>query len=339
MAVSNRDRIRKGLDQTKVGLAPFVERELKAKLGGYWIDDVTNRIRGIKTNEDGTVHWDTQALFVAMTGNWPTVFKYVLGHVERSYVGELIDVRNRWAHEKPFQSDDVYRDLDTMQRLMQAINAVEPAEELGNLRADLQRTVFQEEARNKTRYQQMNLDGTPQAGLKPWREVIAPHADVASGKYMQAEFAADLAQVYQTRGSQEYLDPNEFYRRTYITTGLRELLAGAMQRMAGTGGDPVLELQTNFGGGKTHSMLALYHLFSGTAAKDFPQELQELIAGTGNPDLAALGVKRVALVGTYLKAGSPLMKDDGTEVRTLWGELAWQLGGLRTLVFAYASIC
>ena len=210
MSVSNRDRIRKGLDQTKIGLLPFVERELKAKLGESWIDDVTSRIRGIKTNKDGTVHWDTQALFVAMTGNWQTVFKYVLGHVERSYVGELIDARNKWAHEKPFQSDDVYRALDTMQRLMQAISAVEPAEELGNLRADLQRQVFTEEARNKTRYQQMNLEGTLPAGLKPWREVIAPHADVASGKYMQAEFAADLAQVYQNRGSQEYLDPNEF---------------------------------------------------------------------------------------------------------------------------------
>ena len=324
MSVSNRDRIRKGLDQTKIGLAPFVERELKAKLGGYWIDDVTNRIRGIKINEDGTVHWDTQALFVAMTGNWQTVFKYVLGHVERSYVGELIEVRNGWAHEKPFQSDDVYRALDTMQRLLQAISAVEPAEELRNLRADLQRTVFNEEARNKTRYQQMNLDGTLQAGLKPWREVIAPHADVASGKYMQAEFAADLAQVYQNRGSEEYLDPNEFYRRTFITTGLREVLSGAMQRMSGTGGDPVLELQTNFGGGKTHSMLALYHLFSGVEPGSL-EGIETVLADAGVN--TAPKASRAVLVGTALSPGEAKTKSDGTVVRTIWGEMAWQLGG------------
>src|SRR5690606_13269328 len=90
---------------------------------------------------------------------------------------------------------------------------------------------------------------------------------------------------------------------------------------------PVVNLQTNFGGGKTHSMLALYHLFSGTDAKRLPNELQELVADAGNPDLSSLEVKRVALVGTYLKAGSPIIKDDGTEVRTIWGELAWQLGG------------
>lgn len=89
----------------------------------------------------------------------------------------------------------------------------------------------------------------------------------------------------------------------------------------------MVNLQANFGGGKTRSMLALYHLFSGTPVKDFPQELQELIAANGNPDLGALDVRRVALVGTYLKAGSPIIKDDGTEVRTLSGELAWQLGG------------
>ena len=61
-------------------------------------------------------------------------------------------------------------------------------------------------------------------------------------------------------GADEYLDPVEFFRRTYLTDSLRGMLAGAAQRLAGTGGDPVVQLQTNFGGGKTHSMLALYHL-------------------------------------------------------------------------------
>ena len=70
------------------------------------------------------------------------------------------------------------------------------------------------------------MEGTPQGGLKPWREIITPHADVASGKYMQAEFAADLAQVHRGEGSDEYRDPNEFFRRTFLTVGLRDLLSG-----------------------------------------------------------------------------------------------------------------
>jgi hypothetical protein len=95
------------------------------------------------------------------------------------------------------------------------------------------------------------------AGLKPWREVITPHKDVASGRYMQAEFAADLAQVYQGEGTDEYRDPEEFFRRTYMTVGLKDLLVGAVQRLAGSPSDPVVELQTNFGGGKTRSSTSL----------------------------------------------------------------------------------
>jgi hypothetical protein len=81
---------------------------------------------------------------------------------------------------------------------------------------------------------------------------------------------ADLWQVYLRQGSDEYKDPVEFYRRTFITEGLLKLLANALQRLAGRGGDPIIELQTNFGGGKTHSLLALWHLFAGVPAGQLP---------------------------------------------------------------------
>ncbi len=82
MAMSNRDRVRKGLDELVAGLAPFVERELKSKLGSYWVEDITSRSRDLKREGDG-IHWDTQALLKAMVDNWQGVFRYVLGHVER----------------------------------------------------------------------------------------------------------------------------------------------------------------------------------------------------------------------------------------------------------------
>src|SRR5699024_964127 len=166
-------------------------------------------------------------------------------------------------------------------------------------------------------------------GLKPWREVIKPHDDVIKGEFSSAEFAADphLVRTGQAT-SPEYGDPIEFFNRTYLTEGLSDLLTRALRRLSGDGNSsPVVNLQTNFGGGKTHSMLALYHMFSRTSVQRLPQEIGELVEANGNFDLASLDVKRVALVGTYLKAGSPLIKDDGTEVRTLWGEFAWQLGG------------
>ena len=72
--------------------------------------------------------------------------------------------------------------------------------------------------------------------------MVTPHPDVASGRYQQAEFAADLWQVYQGEGSDEYKHPTEFFRRTFITEGLGRLLSQAILRLAGKGGDPVVEL-------------------------------------------------------------------------------------------------
>ncbi len=332
--MTNRERVRRGLDELKAGLIPFAEREFKSRLGGYWKEELLTRQKRQNLKMDGdSIQWDTHGLLKSMVDNWQTVFKYVLGPVERSYVGELWDVRNKWAHEDPFTSDDVYRALDTMERMLKAVTEPERADAVAALKADLQRAVFAEQARNKTRYQ-LQLEGTPKAGLKPWREVITPHADVASGRYMQAEFAADLAQVIKDEGSPEYRDPQEFYRRTYITAGLRELLVGALRRIDGQGGDPVVELQTNFGGGKTHSMLALYHLFGPTQSAKLTG-LEPVLKAAGVN--AAPEAKRAVLVGTALSPAKTVTKPDGTKVRTLWGEMAWQLGGAEAFAMVAES--
>src|SRR5581483_11129540 len=165
----------------------------------------------------------------------------------------------------------------------------------------------------------------PSGDLRPWREVITPHPDVASGRYRQAEFAADLGQVHRGEGLPEYAEPREFFQRTFLTQSLRQLLTDALRRLGGgSGGDPVVDLQTNFGGGKTHSMLALYHLFSGAPAGELPGVAPLLVeAGVERPPAA----HRAVLVGTALSPSNPRRKPDGTVTRTLWGEMAWQLGG------------
>ena len=162
--------------------------------------------------------------------------------------------------------------------------------------------------------------------------MVTPHRDVASGRYQQAEFAADLWQVHLGEGTDEDKHPVEFFRRTYLTESLQRLLVGAVHRLAGQGGDPVVQLQTNFGGGKTHSMLALYHLLSGTA----PSELlgvDSVMQQAGAKTLPT--ARRVVLVGNKISPGNPVTKPDGTVVHTLWGELAWQLGGKK----AFQRLC
>ncbi len=246
------------------------------------------------------------------------------GRAERSLVSELREHRNNWAHQQPFSSDDAYRALDSAHRLLTSVSAPQ-AREVDALKQELLRVRFQEQARGERRRTTRNTSNVESVGgLKPWREVVTPHHDVASGQYQQAEFAADLWQVYLKEGSDEYRDPVEFFRRTFLTDSLKQLLTGAVQRLSGSGADPVVNLQTNFGGGKTHSMLALYHLFSGVRASALA-DIDKVLKDAGKSELPS--VRRVVLVGNRISPGNPVTKPDGTAVRTLWGELAWQLGG------------
>jgi predicted AAA+ superfamily ATPase len=317
MADTNNERVGKALALLGQGLGPFVERECGLVYGMDW----ENAVPGDGARSKG----DVQFLLRTMTSTWREVFERTLGRMERNYVSELIDARNKWAHQETFSSDDAYRALDSAERLLLAVNAAEPAAEVGRMKHDLQRRRYAEEARRVVRRKTAQpLEGMPTGNLKAWREVVTPHRDVASGQYQQAEFAADLHQVWREEAEDEYGKPDEFFRRTFLTEGLRDLLLNATRRLRGEGGDPVVQLQTNFGGGKTHSLISLFHLAAGYEPANLPG-VEEMLAQ------AALGAppeaRRAVLVGTMLDPGSPRQKPDGTLVRTLWGELAWQLGG------------
>ena len=326
MAITNHERVGKALDLLKAGLGPFIEREVKGALESRKLD--ANRLRDY--GEDRVLgskpipKWDVAGLLKLMWDTWHDVFREILGPAERSLVSELRGHRNKWAHQESFSSDDAYRALDSVGRLLAAVSAPQ-SEELEKRKLELLRVRFDEQTRGERRKQAGTaIESVAAASLKPWREIVTPHRDVASGRYQQAEFAADLWQVHLGEGTDEYRDPVEFFRRTYLTESLQGLLVGAIRRLAGRGGDPVVQLQTNFGGGKTHSMLALYHLFSGTASGKL-DGIDPILQEAEATELAE--ARRVVLVGNKISPGNPVTKQDGTVVRTLWGELAWQLGG------------
>lgn len=328
MALSNRDRVGKALEQLVAGLAPFVERQMQAAAGPEWLTVMQRQ----ETSRQGTARAcnldDPRFLLRVVTEEWRH-FKNVLSRGEQAFAAELREVGNRYAHEfgsSAFNEADTQRALDTMVRFLRAVGAMPEAGAVQDMLTSFQATVFEKQTRkiNRESVVVAGLEGT---GLKQWREVVVPHKDVREGNFNASQFAADLGNVVAGKGSIEYTDPVEFFRRTYLTHGLKELLEGAVRRLSGdTNASPVINLQTNWGGGKTHSMLALYHVCSGTPLHEYPQEVQELLEGT---DLATIGteVKRVVLVGHHLSPSLGVPKGDGTQVNTLWGELAWQLGG------------
>jgi len=165
--------------------------------------------------------------------------------------------------------------------------------------------------------------------LKPWREVAVPHADVLEGTFQQSEFAADITAVRTGQATREYQDAVAFFDRTFITEGMGILLIQVAQRLNGKGGEPVIQLQTAFGGGKTHTLLAVYHLATRQCA------LADLAGVPALFDLAGLvdvPRARVAVLDGNAHAPGQPWSHSNQSIRTLWGELAWQLGGAEALV-------
>ncbi len=332
MAITNHERVGKALEQLKAGLAPFVEREIKSAIEANAVSMqkvrafVEDPILASKTIGE----WDSAALLKLMWETWHEVFKKTLGFAARNLVSEIRDWRNKWAHQETFSGDDTDRALDSVERLLTAVSAPQ-SDDVRRMKLELRRLIADEQVRGERRRSVGTTIESAASSLGPWREIITPHKDVASGNYQQAEFAADLWQVHLGEGTDEYRNPVEFFRRTFLTESLKNLLAGGIRRITGNGGDPVVQLQTNFGGGKTHSMLALYHLFSGVNPAELPG-IEEVMQEAGAK--GALKARRVVLVGNKISPGNPSVKADGTVVSTLWGELAWQLGGKA----AYARI-
>src|SRR5450759_964281 len=160
--------------------------------------------------------------------------------------------------------------------------------------------------------------------LKPWREIIVPHPDVLNGTFQQSEFAADLTAVRTGRATPEYGDAQSFYERTFITEGMGKLLSQVSQRLNGKGGEPVIQLQTAFGGGKTHTMLAVYHLATRQCALGDRAGISAVIDQAGLMDVPRA---RVAVLDGQAHAPGQPWLHGRQRVCTLWGELAWQLGG------------
>ncbi|GAB4247437.1 MAG: DUF499 domain-containing protein [Acidobacteriota bacterium] len=164
--------------------------------------------------------------------------------------------------------------------------------------------------------------------LKPWYAVATPHEDIREGRLAEAVFAANLWAVVQGTAPEVYLDPEEFFRKTYLTTGLSTVLRRVAGALSGGGesGDRIISLQTAFGGGKTHTLVALWHLAKhAERLKNSPhaEGLRKAIGGPLPEDVKGVAV----FTNQTCDATQGRQVEDGVHLRTLWGELAYQLGG------------
>src|SRR5438046_2992091 len=172
MAITNHERVGKALEMLTCGLKPFVERELKNTYQQGWFEETRRIIAGSQLQLLGSAEnpqWDAHALLVTLWNQWNDVFRKTLGQAERTLVSELREVRNRWAHQRPFSTDDAYRALDSSARLLAAISAPQ-ADGVEKMKMELLRLRFDEQARSERRKTSGTaIEGQTNGGLKPLR--------------------------------------------------------------------------------------------------------------------------------------------------------------------------
>ena len=164
--------------------------------------------------------------------------------------------------------------------------------------------------------------------LKPWYAVATPHKDIRDGHLSESVFAANLWAVVQKTAPESYLDAEEFFAKTYLTAGLSRVLNRVAAALRGRGetGDRIISLQTAFGGGKTHTLVALWHLAKSAdrlSRCPYAGDLQEAIDGQLPEKVRGVAV----FTNQTCDATQGRRTSDGVHLRTLWGELAYQLGG------------
>ncbi len=249
-----------------------------------------------------------------------------------------MEARNATSHLSiPLQDDEALRFLDAMHQLLKAVKA--PTAEIAEIKKlyDSQRhsgmpaapAAPAAESATPARPtlslgQKEDAEDKPGKALRPWIEVALPHPDVLANRFKEAEFAANLAAVDAGMASEDYATPESFFRITFLTEGLKRVLRGVLQRVAGSGGDPVIGLQTAFGGGATHTMLAAYHLANAPNLSVL-EGVKPLAEAVG---VMAWNRTKIAIfVGSSEGPDVSLKIENGPKVYTPWGYIAWQLAG------------
>ncbi len=344
----NRDALSRALDIYRDAMRPFIVRCLK-RISGKQVEDAISESlsdrqaeqfrQNLGRNSSVEDAIDINDFPNLVSRNWPEVFSQAFkgDRTVQNLLWIIVNVRNEVAHpgRQDMDAEHARSRLYDLADLIGRINKPEEKRAVEGIRDQL----FSGSDQSGV----VALAPLPQAGksrsftgLTPWREVIRPNTHVALGTFQEAEFAADLQQVYDGRASAtEYGNPVSFFNRTYITPGIRTLLVNTLKRLSGNRGDPVIQTKTGFGGGKTHSLIALYHLVKNADAlinptaeaesKRTSEEIRGIMGEAGSG--ASVAAKVAVLDGTYLATTDENTTDRGDPLNTLWGVMAYQLGG------------
>lgn len=243
-----------------------------------------------------------------------------------NWFGEIASVRHDLNHYKPvIDEDEAAKAWIHMRTIAKMTGMTELEEELKKIQNSAN------EASNKSQdstipKSSISIDDI---NLKPWFLITEPHFDIKQGHLDESVFAANLAEVALGTGREIYKDPNSFFSKTYMTAGLKSVAKTVIKGLNGKedAENRVISLQTGFGGGKTHTLISIFHLCNWGKNAASSSFTKELIDYTGVPEFDKANIAVFTNTTNDPVQGRTV---DGITIRTIWGEIAYQLGGLDT---------
>jgi hypothetical protein len=237
-----------------------------------------------------------------------------------SQLDAIYGVRNKLAHFQEITEDEFALTFITMKSIARAIQMDELEEAL----AALQEAKEEEPTTKKAAAE---IAPTEHGALIPWFRVVSPHMDIKQGRLDESVFAANLAEVALGNGREIYSNPGVFFSKTFFTAGLKNVAKTVIKGLNGKedAENRVISLQTGFGGGKTHTLISLYHLSKWGKNAINSNYTKELLAYTGAPEFDSANI--AVFTNTTNDPANGRLAEDGVHIQTIWGELAYQLGG------------
>ncbi|MGE0887449.1 MAG: DUF499 domain-containing protein [Blastocatellales bacterium] len=329
----DKDNLYKGLGLFLEAFRPFLVSVLMRRAGSNWISEFENTLsapqldnwnEGLRNGTEPEAMIDFHHFKYFAIKNKDLLkadFGRKVGDVP-NWLNEIAEVRHKIAHFKDVDEDEATKAWIHMKAIANLLKMEELEAEIVKLRD-------QKASEPKAKAKKADAVAAPITNgvTMPWFRVVTPHLDIRQGRLDESVFAANLAEVALGNGREIYNNPVLFFSKTFFTAGLKSITKTVIKGLNGNedAENRVISLQTGFGGGKTHTLISLFHLCKWGKNATQSESVKDLLQYTGTPDFDTANI--AVFTNTTNDPANGRTTHDGVFIQTIWGELAFQLGG------------
>ncbi len=242
-----------------------------------------------------------------------------------SYVQELEDTRNKCQHYQTIDEDEIVRTYSNIKMVARLIGDDDLYDEVTRISAPKAKPVEQPAVKLIEVRTESNIDDNSQ--VTPWFANVIPHYDISRSILDESIFAANLGDVAMGTAPEVYTNSASFFEKTYVTHGLRDIATRVVTALnGGETENRVISLKTGFGGGKTHTLITLYHIVKCGSKMATMESCRDLLKEGLVPEFD--NAKVAVFTNNTTDVAQGRQTDDGLTINTIWGEIAYQLGGV-----------